>query len=47
MQRTVMEALPIIPLVSATTNAVVSRRVHGYAGRIDGTFDIDKLELDL
>lgn len=47
MQRLVMKQLPIIPIAAATTNAVLSKRVSGYAGRVDGTFDVDKLELDL
>jgi oligopeptide transport system substrate-binding protein len=45
MQRQVMSKLPIIPVVASNTNALVSKRVKGYAGRIDGTFDVDKLEL--
>ncbi|MBI2704054.1 MAG: ABC transporter substrate-binding protein [Actinobacteria bacterium] len=47
MQRLVMQQLPIIPIAAASTNAVVSKRVRGYAGRLDGTFDVDKLELDI
>lgn len=45
MQRSVMAQLPIIPLAATNTNAVVAKRVQGYQGRLDGTFDIDSLEL--
>ena len=45
MQKKVMSKLPIIPVVASNTNALVSKRVSGYAGRIDGTFDVDKLQL--
>jgi peptide/nickel transport system substrate-binding protein/oligopeptide transport system substrate-binding protein len=45
MQKQVMAKLPIIPVVASNTNALISKRVHGYAGRIDGTFDVDKLTL--
>jgi peptide/nickel transport system substrate-binding protein/oligopeptide transport system substrate-binding protein len=45
MQKQVMSKLPIIPVVASNTNAIVAKRVKGYVGRIDGTFDVDKLQL--
>jgi ABC-type transport system substrate-binding protein len=41
----VMSSVPIVPLATVRTNAVVSERVEGYEPRPDGTFVVERVSL--
>ena len=45
IQRTIVSDAVVVPIVSYTQVIAVADRVHDYAARLDGTFDVDKVEV--
>jgi ABC-type transport system substrate-binding protein len=45
IQRTIVSDAVVVPIVSYTQVIAVADRVHDYAARLDGTFDVDKIEV--
>ncbi len=45
VERLVMSNVPIVPLAELETRVVINRDLAGYAGRLDGTFAVERLTL--
>ncbi len=45
LQRTIMADYAVLPLASYRQVLALSKRVHGYSPRLDGTFDVNKVEV--
>ena len=45
IQRTIVSDAVVVPIVSYTQVMALSGRVHDYAARLDGTFDVDEVEV--
>jgi peptide/nickel transport system substrate-binding protein/oligopeptide transport system substrate-binding protein len=45
IQRTIVSDAVVVPIVAYTQVIAVAAQVHNYAARLDGTFDVDKVEV--
>ena len=45
LQRTIMADYAVLPLASYSQVLALSKRVHDYAPRLDGTFDVNRVEV--
>jgi ABC-type transport system substrate-binding protein len=45
IQRSIVGDAVVVPIVSYTQVMALAARVHNYAARLDGTFDVDKVEV--
>ncbi len=45
IQRSIVSDAVVVPIASYTQVMALADRVHNYAARLDGTFDVDKVEV--
>ena len=45
LQRTIMADYAVLPLASYTQVLALSGRVHDYSPRLDGTFEVNRVEV--